>query len=947
MQDYKDTLNLPVTDFPMRANLAKREPEFLKFWYDNDIYHKSTEARHHECGCGCEHEHDHFILHDGPPYANGNIHIGTAFNKILKDFIPKFKTMTGKYAPYVPGWDTHGLPIELRALKEGGLSKLGAGVDPIELRKLCKQTALHYLDIQREEFKRLGVLGEWDHPYITLDPKFEHLELHAFADMVERGLIYRGLKPVYWCTDCQTALAAGEIEYWDEKSPSVYVAYPMPKIADKFASLQGKEVYIVIWTTTPWTLPSSAAVAVHPNYDYGVYQDLNSNKVYIFAAALKDQVCNAANLNLGEPLFVVKGAELEKLKPMHPFYDNKELLVVLADYVELETGSGCVHTSPGHGVEDYETGVRYGLKVYSSVDHAGKFEKDMEIVGGMTLDEGGKKALELIKDKGRLLGLSTISHSYPHCWRCKKPVIFRATDQWFINVAKFKDEALRVIDNEIKWIPEWGHDRIYNMVSSRSDWCISRQRIWGVPVPAIHCKDCGAFTLTPDRIRMLAEKVKDNQDGSSIWWSESLESLFGDKAVCDKCGSHNVEKDSNILDVWFDSGVSHFSVLNERFGLSWPCDMYLEGSDQHRGWFQSSLLTAVSIKNQAPYKQVLTHGFILDGEGRKMSKSLGNTVAPQDVIDKYGADILRLWVASTDYRNDVRISDKIIKSLSETYRRIRNTARFLLGNLHDFNPDLNYIKYSDMLSMDKWILDRLHRIINKARAAFEEYEFHVPVSAIHSFCVNELSAFYLDINKDRLYVEADNSLNRRSAQTAMWEILSVLTRMLAPVLSFTAEEIWQEMRKIDNKLCESVFLSDFPVQDETKLDDKLNDLWQEALSLKSAASKMLEGLRAEKVIGTSLEAEIQVVKNEKLNKIINAFTPDELADIVIVSNFEWVDKPEELNLKNIYKDEETGFDMAAGFTKGEKCPRCWKYSQHADHDHDNLCPRCASVMSGK
>ncbi|MBQ6435610.1 MAG: isoleucine--tRNA ligase, partial [Synergistaceae bacterium] len=756
----------------------------------------------------------------------------------------------------------------LRALKDGGLSKHGTGVDPVELRKKCKETALHYLDVQRNEFKRLGVLGEWEKPYITLDPEFEHLELHAFADMVEKDLIYRGLKPVYWCTDCQTALAAGEIEYWDEESPSVYVAYPIPEI----------NANIVIWTTTPWTLPSSAAVAVHPRYDYGFYEC--EGKTYIFATALKDSVEKNTGMNFGTALKTVKGSELENLKPLHPFYEH-ELLVVLADYVELETGTGCVHTSPGHGVEDYETGVRYGLKVYSSVDHSGHFEKDMKIVGGMSLEEGGNKAIELIKSKGRLLGFGKINHSYPHCWRCKKPVIFRATDQWFINVAKFKNEALNLIDNEIKWIPDWGHDRIFNMVSARSDWCISRQRIWGVPVPAIRCKDCGKFTLTPDRIRMFAEKVKTSPDGTSIWWRESLESLFGEMAKCDHCGSHNVEKDSNILDVWFDSGVSHISVLNEKFGLNWPCDMYLEGSDQHRGWFQSSLLTAVAIKGHAPYKQVLTHGFILDGEGRKMSKSLGNTTAPQEVIDKFGADILRLWTASTDYRNDVRISEQILKTLSETYRRIRNTARFLLGNLCDFKVE-NSLPYEKLFSMDKWILDRLHRMIERVYEAFESYEFHVPVSLIHSFCVNELSAFYLDISKDRLYVEAKDSLTRRSAQTAMWEILSCLTKMLAPVLSFTAEEIWQEMKKIDSTLPESVFLSDFPKQNKNYINDELNNLWSEAEVLKGSVSKMLETMRAEKTIGTSLEASVQVKKSDKLEKLEKSFTPEELADIVIV-----------------------------------------------------------------
>ena len=927
-KDYKDTLNLPVTNFPMRANLAKREPGFLEFWHSHDIYHKALNARK-DSG-------EHFELHDGPPYANGNIHIGTAFNKILKDFIVKAKTMTGRYTPYVPGWDTHGLPIELRSLKDGGLSKHGTGVDPVELRKKCKETALHYLDVQREEFKRLGVLGEWDHPYITLAPEFEHLELHAFADMVEKGLIYRGLKPVYWCTDCQTALAAGEIEYWDENSPSVYVAYPIPEISKKFPELSGKDVNIVIWTTTPWTLPSSAAVAVHPRYDYGFYE--TNGKVYIFAVELKDSVCKNTGLELGDAFKIVKGAELENLKPLHPFYEH-ELLVVLADYVELETGTGCVHTSPGHGVEDYETGVRYGIKVYSSVDHAGYFEKDMKIVGGMSLDEGGKKALELIKEKGRLLGLGQISHSYPHCWRCKKPVIFRATDQWFINVAKFKDEALDKIDNEIKWIPEWGHDRIFNMVSSRSDWCISRQRVWGVPVPAIHCKDCGAFTLTPDRIRTFAEKVKDSPDGTSLWWRESLENIFGDKACCDHCGSHNVEKDSNILDVWFDSGVSHISVLNENFGLNWPADMYLEGSDQHRGWFQSSLLTAVAIKGRAPYNQVLTHGFILDGDGRKMSKSLGNTTAPKEVIDEFGADLLRLWTASSDYRNDVRISKQILKTLSETYRRIRNTARFLLGNLHDFDPKNNAVKYEDLLSMDKWILDRLHRIISRVYNAFEEYEFHVPLSLIHSFCVNELSAFYLDISKDRLYVEKKDSLTRRSAQTAMWEILSCMTRMLAPILSFTTEEIWQEMRTIDADLPESVFLSDFPAQDKSKLNDDLNNLWSEAENLKSAVSRILETMRAEKTIGTSLEAHIQLKKSKELEKLASNFTPEELADIVIVSKFEFVDA---LTLPKVFKDSETGFEIAGGFAEGSKCPRCWKYDEHPNEE--GLCHRCAQVI---
>ena len=928
-KDYKDTLHLPVTSFPMKADLAKREPGFLKFWEEHDVYHKMLDARK-----GAE---ERFVIHDGPPYANGSIHIGTAFNKILKDFIPKFKTMTGRYAPYVPGWDTHGLPIELRFLKDEGLSKLGEGLDPIDLRRRCRETALHFLDVQREEFKRLGVLGEWADPYVTLDPSFEHLELLAFAEMVEKGLIYRGLKPVYWCTDCQTALAAGEIEYWDEKSPSVYVAYPMLGAIEKFPQLAGKDVYVVIWTTTPWTLPASMAVALHPQYEYGFYA--HEDKAYLLATGLKDATCKDTGLALGEPLLTVKGAELEHMKGRHPFYDDREVLMVLADYIVLDSGTGCVHTAPGHGVEDYETGVRYGIEIYNPVDDAGRFKEDTPLVAGMSLDDGGERSLELIAEKGRLLGSVELVHSYPHCWRCKKPVIFRATDQWFINVSKFKDEALKAID-DVRWIPGWGRERIFNMVSGRSDWCISRQRVWGVPVPAMRCRACGASILTADRVRLLAEKVKDAQGGTDLWWSEDLATLFGDRAVCDECGSHDVEKDGNILDVWFDSGVSHICVLNERFGLTWPCEMYLEGSDQHRGWFQSSLLAAVAIKGRPPYEQVLTHGFILDGEGRKMSKSLGNTVAPQEVIDQYGAEILRLWVASMDYRNDVRISMEIIKGLSETYRRIRNTIRFLLGNLHGYDPARDAVPYSEMLSLDRWILDRLHRIVGKTREAFEEYEFHVPTSAIHSLCVNELSAFYLDVSKDRLYTEAAGSLARRSARTAMWEVLSILTRMLAPILSFTAEEAWQEMRGLDPSLPESVFLAGFPEQDASKLDDALGVLWDEALRLRGAVSRMLEGLRGAKTIGTSLEAAVQVRPDDTVARVKEAFTPDELADVCIVSRFEWAG---ELTLPTRQTDEETGLAMAAGPTPGTKCPRCWKYSEHADAD--GLCPRCAEALA--
>ncbi|MDR1048705.1 MAG: class I tRNA ligase family protein, partial [Synergistaceae bacterium] len=685
---------------------------------------------------------------------------------------------------------------------------------------------------------------------------------------------------------------------------------------------------------------ASMAVALHPQYEYGFYEA--GGKTCLIAAELKDAVAKETGLDFGSALFTVKGAELEGLISVHPFYDDRKVPLILADYIVLDSGTGCVHTAPGHGTEDFESGVKYGIDIYNPVDDAGRYFKDTPLVGGMDIQSGGEKALKLIAERGRLLGSGTIMHSYPHCWRCKKPVIFRATEQWFIAVSKFRDRALEVIDNEVRWIPDWGHDRIYNMVRDRSDWCISRQRIWGVPIPSLKCKDCGAHSLTSERIRRFAKKVKDSPDGCSVWWDkeQTPQALFGDLAVCDACGSANVAKTSDIIDVWFDSGISHFAVLNTREGHEWPTGIYLEGSDQHRGWFQSSLLTAVAVKDQAPYRQVLTHGFILDGEGRKMSKSLGNSVFPQEVVDEYGADILRLWVASTDYRNDVRISKTIMKSLSETYRRIRNTARFLLGNLKDFDPKKHAVPREKMLPMDRWILSRLARVAERAGEGFEDYEYHLPTTAIHSFCVTELSAFYLDVNKDRLYVEGSGSLTRRSAQTAMWEVLSSVTRMLAPILSFTAEEIWQEMRTIDPSLPESVFLSDFPKPDRGAVDEALDARWSKVLALRGAVSRTLEGLRAAKTIGTSLEAHVRVKTKgvEDLAELASAFTLQEMADIAIVSKFEWSDDP----ALAAVRDEETGYEIAASAAPGAKCPRCWKYSEVSSED--GLCPRCASVL---
>ena len=929
VQDYKATLNLPETDFPMRANLSKREPEFLKFWDEIDAYHKMINIRK-------DAEKDRkFILHDGPPYANGNIHIGTAFNKILKDFFPKYKSMTGWYSPYIPGWDTHGLPIELNFLKGEGVSYDKNKFNPVELRENCTAYAYKYLDIQRNEFKRLGVFGEWENPYITLKPDFEATELEAFATMVEKGYVSRGLKPVHWCTDCQTALAAGEIEYWDEASPSVYVAYPMPRLSEKM----NKDVYVVIWTTTPWTLPASMAVALHKDYSYGFYEV--GDRIYLIATELKASIEQITGINFGDAIKICKGLELEGEYAIHPYLDERKIPLLFADHVLLDSGTGFVHTAPGHGVEDYETGIQYGLEIYNPINGSGFFLKETPHVGGLDLENGGKKALSLIEERGRILKQVKMKHSYPHCWRCKKPVVFLATEQWFISVSDFKTRALECIDNEIKFIPAWGHDRIYNMVRDRSDWCISRQRVWGVPIPALVCEDCGEFKLTGELIRVFADKVRNSPEGCTLWWKHTPQELFGSLSTCSKCGSNNIRKDSNIIDVWFDSGCSHLSVLESKEWpeLEWPCTLYLEGADQHRGWFQSSLLISVAVRGRAPYKEVLTHGFTMDGEGRKMSKSVGNVIAPQEIIDEYGADILRLWVASTDYRNDVRCSKDIMKALSETYRRIRNTERFLLGNLKGFNPNKDMVQYSEMPRMDKWILSQLNQIIRKVTAAFEEAEFHVAANAIHQFCVNELSAFYLDVSKDRLYAEKTDSLTRKSAQSAMWMILSALTRMLAPILSFTSEEVWQEMKKIDGTLPETVFMSDWPKVDDKAINKELDDLWEKVMKLRGAISRVLEQSRAAGLIGQSLEACVQVKKCAELDEIMAAFSESELEEISIISKFSWADG---LNDGTIDNSTEYVVKVTKAADSMNKCPRCWRYFEGKDSE---LCPRCTRVMN--
>ena len=922
--DYKKTLNLPQTDFPMRANLARREPGFLQMWTEMDLYGKLMAQAA---------ESPLFILHDGPPYANANIHIGTAFNKILKDFIPKYKWMQGYRAPYIPGWDTHGLPIELRVLREEGATK--ESMDPVVLRSKCTDYARRFIDIQREEFKRLGVLGDWENPYVTFEPEYEAAQLGAFADMVEKGFVYKGFKTVYWCIDCQTALAAAEIEYEDESSPSIYVSYPLPGVAERFEALSGKDVSVIIWTTTPWTLPASMAVALQVDYEY-VFAAAG-DKVYLLAADLLPSVEKETGLVFGAPLLCCRGKELEGLVATHPFYEEREVPLVLADYVTLDSGTGCVHTAPGHGVEDFETGIRYGLEIYNPVDPTGRFLPETPLVGGLSLEEGAERVFKILAENGRLLGRGKILHSYPHCWRCKKPIIFRATEQWFVAVSSFRDEALAAIDR-VEWIPDWGKERISNMVRDRSDWCISRQRVWGVPIPAFYCEDCGELILTPDRIRLVQEKVRVN--GSNTWWKATPEELLGARAVCDKCGSRHLRKETDIMDVWFDSGSSHIAVLEARPELRWPADLYLEGSDQHRGWFQTSLLNGVATRGNAPYRSVLTHGFIVDGDGRKMSKSLGNTVSPQEIIEKFGADILRLWVASTDYRNDIRISQSIIDNLVEMYRRVRNTYRYLLSNVFDFNPSTDSVLPKDMDEMDRWILSRLQGLVNRVTQGFEAYEFHIPTFVVYQFCVNELSAFYLDVSKDRLYASGPDERTRRSCQTVLWKLLDILTRALAPVLSFTTEETWQAMRLRNEDLPESVFLAGWPKEDPSLADPELDARWDRILSTRGGFSRALEVARGKGLIGKSLEAEITVLEApEKVQPAILSATEEDWEMICIVSAFRKESQGKEFDL--VFDDAETGMRIGIRRAEGTACPRCWKISPQPDNR--DLCPRCSRV----
>ena len=912
----------------MRAGLPEREPEFLKYWEENKIYEKKQELH-----AG----HKKFVLHDGPPYANGKIHMGTALNKILKDIIMKYKYAQGFDTPYVPGWDTHGMPIEHAAIKNLGLNR--HELDTLVLRKECHDYALKWIDEQRTDFKRLGVLGDWDHPYINMTHDYEAVQIHVFGEMAKKGYIYKGKKAVYWCPHCETALAEAEIEYGEEKSPAIFVKMPLVKDNGMLPeAAQGKPAYIVIWTTTPWTMPANVAIALHPDFEYAWVEC--EGEILFMAKEMLEAVGKVCKKDLSNIIGTCKGKDMEYAECRHPFETiDRKSLVVLADYVTLEAGTGCVHTAPGHGADDFETGVRYNLPIICPVDGSGKLTAEAGVdFAGMFVFDANVPIIKYLAGLNRLFGKENIRHQYAHCWRCKNPIIYRATEQWFASVDGFREEALNAIANHVQWIPSWGEARIHNMVADRHDWCISRQRVWGVPIPIFYCEDCNEHLVNDDTINAVADLFA--KEGSDAWWAHSAEEILPQGTKCPKCGGTHFRKESDIMDVWFDSGSSHAAVCKTRPELAWPADMYLEGSDQHRGWFQSSLLTSVATEGKAPYRAVLTHGYVVDGEGRKMSKSVGNTVAPQEVIAQYGADIIRLWAASSDYKADIRISKEILKQLSEVYRKIRNTIRYILGNTNDFNYETDKVEFKDMLELDRWALMHMQLLKKEVSAAYESYDFHVLYHAIHNFCSIEMSSYYLDILKDRLYAYKADSFERRSAQTAMYEIMLDLVVMIAPVLSFTMEEVWQFMKK-PASMPESVFMMPWPECKEEYIDEALESKWDNFIEIRSEITRVLEGARRAKTIGHSLDAKVELHATGEALAILRSVEGD-LATLLIVSQAKLV----EGLAGGVEATGREDLKVTVQAAEGEKCERCWIYSDTVgkDAEHPTVCARCAAAL---
>lgn len=927
--DYNTTLNLPETEFPMRAGLPQREPETLKAWEENKLYERMIRKNQGK---------PLFVLHDGPPYANGDIHMGTALNKVLKDFIVRYKNMSGFQAPYVPGWDTHGLPTELKARKKAGLDS-NTTISDVELRKICREFTLGYLDDQRREFKRLGVLGEWENPYITLTKDFEEKQIEIFAAMASKGYIYKGLKPVYWCSDCRTALAEAEIEYADDPCYSIYVKFLLKDDKGLFAKAGAdlSKTYFVIWTTTTWTLPANLAICVNPEYDYDLIRC--GEEYYVMADGLYESAMADAGKTGYEVVAQFKGIDLELMTTEHPFM-GRESLVIVGDHVTLESGTGCVHTAPGHGVEDFDVCKNYpqiGMTV--PVDDDGHMNAQAGQFAGLTTDEANKAIAKHLDETGYLFALKKIVHQYPHCWRCKKPVLFRATSQWFCSISDFREEAIKAVDS-VEWIPGWGHDRLQSMIRERNDWCISRQRKWGVPIPVFYCKQCGREIIDDAAMKRVSELF--GKEGSDAWFTRDAAEILPAGFACPHCGNtQGFEKEKDIMDVWFDSGSTHAAVCRTRPYLKWPVDVYLEGADQFRGWFQSSLLTSVAVYGCAPYKTVISCGWVVDGEGRKMSKSLGNGIAPEEIISQYGADILRLWVASSDYHSDIRISKDILKQLSEGYRKIRNTARFILGCLSDFDPDKNCVANDKLEEIDLWALRRLDALIKKVREAYENYEYHIVYHAIRNFCVVDLSNFYLDVAKDRLYVQGKDSVTRRAAQTVIYRALDALTLMLSPLIAFTADEIWSYMPHDASRNAENVIFNEMPSGMDVPADEAFMARWDALLQARAEVQKALEQARNEKIIGASLEAKVLLYAQGERYALLKSFEQD-LPQIFITSQAVLQEGGE-----GACKGELDDLSVTVQKADGGKCERCWTYSDTvgACADHPTICARCASILS--
>ena len=927
-QKYDATLNLPKTEFPMRAGLPKREPEMLKRWEEQDIYNELLKKNEGK---------PLFNLHDGPPFSNGALHMGHALNKSIKDFITRTYAMRGYYTPYIPGWDNHGMPIESAIIKEQKLNHKAMSV--ADFRSACHAYADHYIDVQREGFKRMGVIGDWEHPYKTMDPGFEAMETRVFGKMYKNGHIYKGLKPVYWCAHDETALAEAEIEYKDDPCTTVYVKFPMHDDLGKLSSLDKSKLFFVIWTTTIWTLPGNLAIALHPSESYVIVKAPNG-EMYIMAEALTEKVMGLGGFADYEIVETHEGAFFENMLADHPFLPKTSRLV-LADYVTMDSGTGCVHTAPGFGADDYLTCKRYGMDMVVPVDDQGKHTDYAGKYAGMGTDESNPVILNDMKESGMLFASEDIIHSYPHCWRCKKPIIFRATPQWFCSVDSFKDEATGACE-DVRWLPAWGKDRMKSMILERADWCISRQRRWGLPIPVFYCDDCSKPVCTDESIESVAAIYE--KEGSNAWFERDAAELLPEGFTCPHCGGKHFTKETDTLDGWFDSGSTHYAAMERDQGF-WPATMYIEGLDQYRGWFQSSLLVAVgALGRGAPFKECVTHGWTVDGEGRAMHKSLGNGMDPAEIFDKYGADLLRLWAGSSDYHVDVRCSDEIFKQLSQNYLKFRNTARYCLGNLAEFNAD-ELVAPEDMLELDRWAVTKLNRLIEKAFAAYDEYEFHVVSHLINDFCVVELSNFYLDIIKDRLYCSGKNSLERRSAQTALFLILDTLTKMFAPILAFTCDEIWLAMPHRSEDDARNVVLNEMnkPFA-EYALDDAEMAKWDSLISVRNDVNGVLEKARADKRIGKPLEASVTLRASGESKAVLDRISDMDLKELLIVSECliasDGEADAEAVTASGSYNP---GLTVSVKEAEGTKCPRCWMHSRDADPE-TGLCPRCKAVL---